>query len=724
MDNANPPQIEQMIGRNVGGCEILELVGQGAMGDVYRAHQVSLKRTVALKILARELSRRQDLIQRFRREAHAVARLSHQNIANVYDFGECDGLYYLVMEFVDGQSLEETAQEADRLDPEVALDYIMQAAAGLAHAQKVGILHRDIKPGNLLASNDGVIKVADFGLAKTEYDTTTGDITAIGTMMGTPNYMSPEQCAGGQVTAATDVYCLGGTFYRVITGQTCFPAENAVAVMLKHQSEDPVPPFLLRPELPTGYSEIIMKMLSKKPEDRYADAGEALEDLANLKEGRPVKATQFCYWPPAINPGYQDDRHFLRGVQQWKLCPQEQIGEALRIQQQIREIGRDELLYEVMLGKEWISREKCDELWDAIHRTRRQKVDQAFIAAAEERGVVPLERSNWLQRKLKESESEGRPKPACHILMEREYIYPDEVRNALLAWLEKERTREEAAFRDAAARLALVDPEELDALFDQQRAELPASRYRRPEQLVVEKGLLTREATYQVFHARLVAELGDQHQNGASPRAGAEKKAAKPPVTPARPLPPQEDAPIAHPEKRSKSILPSFDKLKMVTGVFCHFCRKEIPRASVFCPFCKHQLPLGGAKKPVKTIPREAMRTPPPVPLPPKAVLEAQLKARARKQPEPPRKKPGPDLWVAKLPAGELTRPLTLEMVAKLIVAKKIGLTTPVQAPYAEGKWLLAGAIKELARFFGQCHACGKTVMPNDRNCPHCHASF
>lgn len=719
MSGNNASRFEHVIGTTIGGCEILNLIGQGSMGEVFRARQASLGRTVAIKILAPELSRREDLIRRFRREARAVARLSHQNIATVYDFGSSDGLHFIAMEYVDGQSLEDLAGAEGMLDAELALNYISQAAAGLDHAQKAGILHRDIKPGNLLVSSDGVVKVVDFGLAKTEHESTGANLTTIGSMIGTPNYMSPEQCTGGRVTAAADVYGLGGTFYRLLTGQTCFSAENAIAVMLKHKSEDPLPPFLLRADLPAGYSEVVMKMLAKQSAHRYADSGDLLGDLENLKAGRVPGASSLCYWSSPVDPGFQDDRHVVRGLLQWKLATPAQIRESIQIQHQFQEIGRDERIHDIIFAKDWVQAEGIKELWDAIRRTRRQRTDQAFMAAAKDRGIIQPERIEWVQRRQLEREKSGQPLTACYVLTSREYVFPDEARAILLDYLGKERAREQTAFREAAIRLGLIETAQVDALLAERDPAPGKGDYRRLDQQALEGGLLSPQQVRTIFRARLLEEVGGSAEEVAGLVAGPASRAPAPGAASSGVKAPQPEPVSRTLADKSRSILPDFEDLKMETGIFCPFCRKEIPSASVFCPYCRHKLPFERKEKRPTSVLREIMMTPPP---------RSKPKRHGPGAPPGPAKEKAPtlahDLWVARLPGGELTRPLSLEEVAKLIASRKVTRDTHVQPPYAAGRWVESGKVKELARFFGLCHVCGKPVVANDTSCPQCGATF
>ncbi|MBI2193316.1 MAG: protein kinase [Planctomycetes bacterium] len=695
----------EMIGRSIGGCTIVDLIGQGAVGDVFRAKQLSLNRIVAIKVLARELNRNAALIKRFQREARSVAQLSHQNIAAVYDFGSAGDTHYIIMEFVDGRSLDGIVQEVGRLEPPVALNYITQAAAGIAHAQKANILHRDIKPGNLLVSREGVVKVVDFGLAKSEAETSTPDLTSLGAMLGTPNYMSPEQCSGGRVTSASDVYCLGGTFYRLVTGQTCFPSNNPVAVMIKHQSEEALPPYLFRPDLPAGYSEVMMKMLAKRPEDRYASAGEVLYDLECLKDGRTPKAAASPFGAPPVEAGFLDDSHFVLGALQYKMVTPDQVRTAVHVQAQLREIEVEERLHAILLKKGFVAQEKIDFLYDAIRRTRRQQMDQAFLALAQERGLIAAEQVQFAQKTLREHERAGRSIAACHVLMEREMISPDEIVAVLRSCQEREEDREAAAFRDATVRLGLAKAEALDSLLAAARPRRTPSRHQRLDQMLVSEGVLSRQKIQEIFRARLLGLSGGEA--AALPLAGPAAAAA-----PRHPAPESTGHPArpeaAAPPRRRGSILPSLTSLKMEKGGNCPFCSKPIPIASLFCPFCMHKLPRPAGSPTPAARPGQAQTTP-------TAPPPGQ---------KPPPVPAHPAAYVARLASGEASPPLSGEVVARLASEGKITRETPLQTPFSEGRWVRAGSIQKLARYFGFCHACQKPVAPDQRKCPHCQADF
>ena len=265
---------DPLIGTTIGGCMILEIIGQGGMGVIYKSRQKSLDRVVALKVLAPHLANDVNFVGRFQREARAIARVNHPNILAVYDVGDDQNVNYMIMELIDGQSLAE--MQTDRrgaLPWEEASTFIKQAAQGLEAAQTSGIIHRDIKPENLMVTKKGVIKVSDFGLAK-DADATTTSTDAV---MGTPAFMSPEQCDGKKVDGRSDIYSLGGTYYRLITGRLPFEAETAMSMMYRHKHEALIPPHEVVPSLPQTVSAIIVKMMAKKREHRYQTMTEVID---------------------------------------------------------------------------------------------------------------------------------------------------------------------------------------------------------------------------------------------------------------------------------------------------------------------------------------------------------------------------------------------------------------------------------------------------------------
>ena len=269
----------------VANCKILSKLGQGGMGSVFRSIHMTLGRRMAIKILPTEFTRSPEYVSRFLREARAIANLNHPNIVLVHDAGEQNGIYYIAMELVDGASLAAVARHSTRLPEPVALQLLDQAAQGLGYAHDRGLVHRDIKPENLLINREGILKVVDFGLVLEE--ASQSHLTRTGTFLGTPTFMSPEQCDGDVADARSDLYALGATFYCALTGHAPFTATTALGIMYKHKFEAPPP---LDPDISAQTGAIIFKLLAKKREDRYQTAKELRADVANALRTVPPRS--------------------------------------------------------------------------------------------------------------------------------------------------------------------------------------------------------------------------------------------------------------------------------------------------------------------------------------------------------------------------------------------------------------------------------------------------
>lgn len=257
--------------------EIIMKIGSGGMADVYKAKDHVLNRLVAIKVLKQEYSTDATFVKKFRVEAQSAAGLSHPNIVNVYDVGEDDGVYFIVMELVQGITLKNYIDMKGKLDIREALNISVQIASGLSAAHENRIIHRDIKPQNIIMSRDGKVKVTDFGIAKVA-DSTTVTTTAAGTV----HYISPEQARGGYSDERSDIYSLGITMYEMVTGRVPFEGETNVVVALMHIQSEITPPRQLEPSIPVSFEKIILKCTQKKPERRYASARELIADLRKV----------------------------------------------------------------------------------------------------------------------------------------------------------------------------------------------------------------------------------------------------------------------------------------------------------------------------------------------------------------------------------------------------------------------------------------------------------
>ena len=264
------------------------LLGSGGMAEVCLAHDKVLGRDVVLKILKNQYAENDEFVERFRREAKSAAALNHPNIVSVYDRGSSeDGTYYIVMEYVPGGTLKERILREGSLDPSAAAELGSQVARALGSAHEKGVIHRDIKPQNVLLTDTGDAKVTDFGIARAATATTTSQSNLI---LGTAGYMSPEQAKGEPVGPQSDLYSLGVVLYEMLTGELPYSAEDPVALVMKHVNESPPSPREANPEVPEALDALTLKLLAKKPEDRYASAAELADDLERVRSGLPPTA--------------------------------------------------------------------------------------------------------------------------------------------------------------------------------------------------------------------------------------------------------------------------------------------------------------------------------------------------------------------------------------------------------------------------------------------------
>jgi eukaryotic-like serine/threonine-protein kinase len=274
--------------------ELGDFFGRGGMAGVHLGRDVRLGRSVAVKTLRTDLARDPTFQARFRREAQSAASLNHPAVVAVYDTGEDNvngvALPYIVMEYVDGSTLRELLQSGRKLLPERALEITAGICRALDYSHRQGIVHRDIKPANVMLTRNGEVKVMDFGIARAVADTA-ATMTATSAVIGTAQYLSPEQARGERADARSDIYATGCLLYELLTGRPPFVGDSPVSVAYQHVREDPVPPSQLDPEIPPVCDAIVLKALAKNPENRYQTAGEMREDIDRALSGRPVMAT-------------------------------------------------------------------------------------------------------------------------------------------------------------------------------------------------------------------------------------------------------------------------------------------------------------------------------------------------------------------------------------------------------------------------------------------------
>lgn len=279
------PRLNDLTGKTLGDFQLVRRIGQGGMGQVYLARQLSLKRQVAVKILRTDLAANMTALQRFQAEAEAVAQITHPNIVQVYAINQADGLHYMALEYVEGRNLRDYLSRKGPPEAPIAINIMRQVAAALQRAHELGFVHRDIKPENILLTRKGEVKVADFGLSRCFAGEQPLNITQSGVTMGTPLYMSPEQVQGQTVDPRSDIYSFGVTCYHMLAGEPPFKGKSPFEVALQHVQTEPVPLADVRPDLPPELCATVARMMAKKPDDRYQTAREVLRDLTRLREG-------------------------------------------------------------------------------------------------------------------------------------------------------------------------------------------------------------------------------------------------------------------------------------------------------------------------------------------------------------------------------------------------------------------------------------------------------
>jgi serine/threonine protein kinase len=266
--------------QTIGRYEIIGELGRGAMGVVYKAKDPTIGRTVALKTLRLDVHGLEtaEMVRRFQNEARAAGLLSHPNIVTIYDAGEQDGNFYIAMEFIEGTTLQEVLAERRILPAEEAIRLAREICKGLDYAHAYGIVHRDVKPANIMITPRGAVKIMDFGIAKSG-----GSVTSTGQVLGTPNYMSPEQVKGRPLDGRSDIFSFGVILYEMLTGEKPFVGQNVTTIIYKIVNETPIPPRDLDVTIHPGLSAIVTQSLAKSPDDRYQSGADLVRDLENYK---------------------------------------------------------------------------------------------------------------------------------------------------------------------------------------------------------------------------------------------------------------------------------------------------------------------------------------------------------------------------------------------------------------------------------------------------------
>ena len=319
--------------------EFIRSIGEGGMANVYLAHDIILDRDVAIKVLRGDLANDEKFVRRFQREALAASSLSHPNIVEMYDVGEDNGNYYIVMEYVDGKTLKQVIKKRGSLTLSEAIDIMLQLTDGISHAHDSYIIHRDLKPQNILIKDDGTIKITDFGIAMAMNST---QLTQTNSVMGSVHYLPPEQASGKGSTIRSDIYSMGILFYEILTGKLPFKGENAVEIALKHM-RDPLPSVRSQnPAIPQSIENIILKATAKNPKNRYHDAKEMHEDLLTALNEDRVNEPKYVYPYPEHD---QDDSKVVVAIKKKQESkPEKEKEDEDSTEEIVRQIEEDETI--------------------------------------------------------------------------------------------------------------------------------------------------------------------------------------------------------------------------------------------------------------------------------------------------------------------------------------------------------------------------------------------
>ncbi len=579
----------------VDGFQVTGVLGQGAMGCVYLATQISMDRPVALKILASEHTQDENWVKRFVREARATAKLNHVNIVQGIDVGESNSLYYFAMELVPGHSLGELLRVKDQFGEREAAQIILQAAKALEHAWEFGIVHRDIKPDNLLMTDQGVVKLADMGLAKlTDVGVVSqqkegSSVTNAGSVLGTPTYISPEQARGQRdVDTRSDIYSLGITFWRLLAGRLPFIDPNPAVVLSKHMNERLPPLARSRPGITSVVEEIVHRMTAKKPEWRYQTPSELIRDLDGYLAGKLDGSSQgvftssetmvldggagsfkFCHVPS------EAEVYFLLIAMKNEIMNKDQVSKALDYQEARAAIGAVQELGDVCVEKGYMTKRHRAKIREA----QQQHQDQARMAHFGEIGIklgfVCREELDECRAMQEDWVADARKQPLGDLMVSRQYLSEEQKHEILAEQTLIRRSQQTKRFGTIGLVCRFIGKTELKEALDLQAKVIRSELEQAPRlgEILVQMGHMTTDQVQVVLRAKRRSQL-----LGRPPRELVEEM--------------REKSEPEHGESNTSTVSGLFENvsLKGLDAVDCPFCGGPIEAKMSDCPRCHKAL--------------------------------------------------------------------------------------------------------------------------------------
>ena len=418
-------KLEARVGETIGRYEVTEYIGSGGMADVYRAYDPDIERHVAVKLLKEEHCMNDEHVSRFMREGQAAGALTHPNIVTIHDIGKLDDIPYIMMELLEGKALEERLRSNERFDVEDALKVAIQVADGLDYAHRNGVVHRDVKPDNIVVDEHLNVKIADFGIARIE---TTNETTQAGMILGTPRYMSPEQAAGEKLDGRSDLFSLGVILYEMITGHKAFDADSMATLIMQIMQKDPPAIKKVVPGVPNGVQNIIAKLLSKKPTRRFdsgADLRNALQRELQLLQDEKEEQAQYIplqiKWTAimavvvAVAMGVSSIfvwRAQNHALEQQALDSGIALSNFVAVQTAVPILGEDWISLETLVA-DAAARETFEYLVVSDH--------EGVIRSASEAGLNGQTRDTWMAESLQAEDASAPPEPVYEVEQTRVY---------------------------------------------------------------------------------------------------------------------------------------------------------------------------------------------------------------------------------------------------------------------------------------------------------------